>query len=151
MKRLRRLISLSAGRRRALAEAWGRLLLVNLGLRTLGFRRILAALSRAVLPVPPQGADSLGEWVAVAAWAVRAAASHGPIRANCLPQSLTLWWMLQRRGLDARIRFGARKTATGIEAHAWVELQGDVLNDRPDVASAFRPFPGDSSHVGGWA
>jgi hypothetical protein len=71
---------------------------------------------------------------------VDAAARRGPYSATCLPRSLTLWWLLRRRGIDSYLRIGVRKAAGRIEAHAWVELRGLVLNDQGDVSQRFAPF-----------
>jgi hypothetical protein len=71
---------------------------------------------------------------------VRAAASHGPYRANCLKQSLTLWWLLRLRGIGSVLRIGVRKASAGVEAHAWIECGGRPLNDREDVGLRFPPF-----------
>ena len=71
---------------------------------------------------------------------VRAAARHGAYCATCLPQSLTLWWLLRRQGVESDLRFGARKEAGRMEAHAWVELQGIPLNETLDVDQRFKPF-----------
>ncbi len=60
---------------------------------------------------------------------VQAAARHGVYSATCLPQSLTLWWLLRRQGIKSDLRFGARKEAGLMEAHAWVELSGIPLNE----------------------
>jgi hypothetical protein len=35
---------------------------------------------------------------------------------------------------------GVTNSTDGIEAHAWIEFQGIVLNDRPDVHRRFQPF-----------
>ena len=40
---------------------------------------------------------------------IAVAAAHGPYRANCLKQSLVLWWMLARRDTHSEIRFGVPK------------------------------------------
>lgn len=71
---------------------------------------------------------------------VQAAARHGAYRATCLPQSLTLWWLLRRQGIKSDLRFGARKEAGRMEAHAWVELDGIPLNETLDVDQRFQPF-----------
>ena len=71
---------------------------------------------------------------------VRAAARHCPYYTTCLPQSLTLWWLLRRQGIESDLRFGARKEAGQMEAHAWVELGGIPLNDTLDVDQRFKPF-----------
>ena len=71
---------------------------------------------------------------------VTVAAQRGPFRASCLPQSLVLWWLLRRQGIDNELRFGVRKNPDRLEAHAWVELSNTVLNDRVDVSRRFLPF-----------
>ena len=71
---------------------------------------------------------------------VRAAAWHGPYQAKCLPQSLTLWWLLLRQGIESDLRFGARKEEGQMEAHVWVEFNGLPLNDTFDVDQRFKPF-----------
>jgi hypothetical protein len=61
-------------------------------------------------------------------------------RANCLEQSLVLWWLLRRRGIDAELRIGGRKESDRFEAHAWVELDSQVLNDASAEHRHFVPF-----------
>jgi len=63
-----------------------------------------------------------------------------PFGANCLGESLTLVVLLQRLAYPASLRIGARRAAAGLEAHAWVELDGMPLNDRPDIAADYAPF-----------
>jgi hypothetical protein len=60
--------------------------------------------------------------------------------ANCLEQSLVLCWLLRRRGIDAVLRIGARKESERFEAHAWVELDSQVLNDASAEHRHFVPF-----------
>jgi hypothetical protein len=63
-----------------------------------------------------------------------------PLGANCLGQSLTLTVLLQRLDYPGSLRIGARRGPAGLEAHAWVELHGVPLNDRPDIAADYVPF-----------
>jgi len=79
---------------------------------------------------------------------VAAAARNGPFRASCLEQSVALLWLLGRRGIPARLRIGVRKEHEELEAHAWVELGGVVLNDSADVGERYRPFEGDLAELG---
>ena len=65
------------------------------------------------------------------------AASQGPCRANCLKQSLALWWLLRLTGIESALRIGVRKGPVGVEAHAWIECRGPPLNDREDVSIRF--------------
>lgn len=76
----------------------------------------------------------------VAARMVQVAGRRFPCRTNCLHQSVTLWWLLRRRGIESDLRIGVRKKANQLEAHAWVECQGHVLNDLPDFNERFAPF-----------
>lgn len=71
---------------------------------------------------------------------VSIASRHGIYRPNCLQQSLVLWSLLNRRNIASEIRFGARKEASELAAHAWVEFEGLVLNDADDVGQRFAPF-----------
>jgi hypothetical protein len=64
---------------------------------------------------------------------VAMAARHTLGDHTCLHRSMALWWMLRRRGLDTRLMMGVRKGDAGLEAHAWVNHAGVVLNDEPDV------------------
>ncbi len=74
---------------------------------------------------------------------VGAAARHGPWRPTCLEQSVVLLWLLDRQGIPARLRIGVRKQDVELEAHAWIESGGVVLNDAADVSERYRPFEGD--------
>jgi len=71
---------------------------------------------------------------------VRIAAEHGFLRVNCLERSLTLWWLLGRRGIESQLRIGVRTASGQFEAHAWVERDGIALNDSNDVGQRFSPF-----------
>ncbi|GAC1622880.1 MAG: hypothetical protein NVS9B13_16130 [Candidatus Acidiferrum sp.] len=71
---------------------------------------------------------------------VAAAARNLFFESNCLERSLTLWWLLCRRGFAAELRFGARKDLASFEAHAWVEWNGTALSDPGDGQLPFVPF-----------
>jgi hypothetical protein len=76
-----------------------------------------------------------------AARMVSIAAAYSPIAASCLDRSLLLRILLQRQGIDSSLFFGVRKDQGNFEAHAWVEIDGTVLNDTPDVRERYAPFP----------
>ena len=67
---------------------------------------------------------------------------HSPLRGNCLSQSLALVWLLRREGLTPTLRLGVRLQDAKFDAHAWVEDEGRVLNDTPDVHTRFAPLTG---------
>lgn len=49
---------------------------------------------------------------------------------NCLSRSLALLWLLRRNGHGADLRLGVSLDGGTFAAHAWVELDGRVLNAR---------------------
>lgn len=77
-----------------------------------------------------------------AARMIEAASRHGITRGNCLSKSMALWWLLRRKGINAEPRIGARRAGEGLEAHAWVELGGAILNDEDEVRESFATFEG---------
>jgi hypothetical protein len=71
-----------------------------------------------------------------------AAARHLFLRTNCLERALALYFLLRRRGLPAELRFGARKQAAQLEAHAWVVFRGVALDEDQGEHRHFFPFDG---------
>jgi len=69
---------------------------------------------------------------------VAIAAFHGFYTATCLRRSLLLWWFLHGEGIESRICFGVRKLNGTLEAHAWVEHEGVVVNDVANVRETFQ-------------
>jgi hypothetical protein len=74
------------------------------------------------------------------AWLIAAAARFGPYRATCLRRSLLLWWLARRSGLEAQLRIGVLREEDALSAHAWVELDGEILNDRSEVVARYARF-----------
>jgi len=69
------------------------------------------------------------------------AAAYIPVSLSCLDRSISLSILLQRQGIRSDLFFGVRKDYGNFEAHAWVEIDGMVLNDTPDVRERYAPFP----------
>lgn len=65
---------------------------------------------------------------------------YSPLPGNCLSRSIVLWWRLRRRGLAPDLRLGVSLAGGEFAAHAWVEHEGRVLNDTPDVARRYPPL-----------
>jgi Transglutaminase-like superfamily len=117
--------------------------LTKIGLRLFGFRRWKGLIEKFSLPAHfPQSlpADLQRETAVRAVRAVRSVELHGPTTSNCLERSMTLWWMLRRDGVDGELHIGARKEGARFEAHAWVELGGQVLNDGAEVHQHYSRF-----------
>lgn len=63
-----------------------------------------------------------------------------PRWANCLKRSLVLWYLLRCQGISPSLRIGVRRVRGEFQAHAWLEYQGEVVNDVPGVHSAYAAF-----------
>lgn len=102
--------------------------LVWLSLRMGGYkrtRRLVEALSR--YPQPRRaGDDDLRDAERLAQLAA-VAGIHGLVEATCLPRALAVHGVLRRRGLRPELKLGVRRQPQGIQAHAWVELEGHPL------------------------
>ena len=107
-------------------------------LRVAGFARIrrwLTQLSRhrrVALDVAPSRLANL----------VNAASTRLPVPCSCLTRSLVLDAMLRQRGVESDLRIGVRLVEGPLEAHAWIEVDGQPLNDSPAVTGQFAPFEG---------
>ena len=124
-----------------LVQAFLALPLMGLGLRLLGVRRLQTLLSNCPLRQPGGALEEKIFPVAQRqARYVEVAARYGLYRATCLPRSLALWWLLRCHGLEANLRIGVKLVDKGLAAHAWVELQGQPLNEVPDVHQHFSAF-----------
>lgn len=133
--------------RRRVPAAWASLVVVSSSLRLLGFARTHDWLNRTSRRGTAPGTGAAGRDLAhPEAAAVTLVARNVPVRAWCLEKALTLWWLLRRRGIDAALRIGVRRAAEGprnLEAHAWVEVGGEVLGDTDDVGARYAAFEGD--------
>jgi hypothetical protein len=129
--------------RRIVLEAACGLAATRASLRMAGFRRWKAAIEWLTPGIPngtaPVGQPEIEFAHAIARWQA-AAARHLPITTNCLDRSVTLWWLLRRRGIAADLRIGGRKENGQFEAHAWIEVGDVVLDDRGSDRSDFVRF-----------
>lgn len=71
-----------------------------------------------------------------------AASRYGVTRGNCLSKSIVLWHLLRRHNLGATLCVGGRKAGDALEAHAWVELDGRILDGSGDIRKSFVLFKG---------
>ncbi|HKT07976.1 MAG TPA: lasso peptide biosynthesis B2 protein [Gemmatimonadaceae bacterium] len=109
-----------------------RLSLVLFGLgRTV---RLISRLDRRRLAGTPCDAASARSIEA----SVAKAAALFPGRALCLEQSLTLYALLRRSSVSARLRLGVQPYP--FAAHAWVEADGEPLNDIAEHVAFYVPL-----------
>ncbi|MGA9381235.1 MAG: lasso peptide biosynthesis B2 protein [Phormidium sp.] len=116
--------------------------LVAFGIKCFGFRGFYGAIANLTpWKYRVQGREGIKQARAIAK-IIEIASRYGLYKPNCLQKSLLLWWLLRRGSIESELRIGVRKKGEFLEAHAWVEYQGCVLNDRSDVDQRFAPFAG---------
>lgn len=109
-------------------------------LKSQGYQKTLGAYSRARHTPANLSEEEAFEMAQAVSHMIDIAARYGLYRAKCLCRSLVLVRMLRNRGLTGDLVLGARIEDEKFGAHAWVNLDGQVVNDRPDVAGKFDPF-----------
>jgi hypothetical protein len=142
----RRLTALSSVDYRLLVRAYLRLAFVDLGLRLVGFRRLVAWIERrsagvsrstsGVAGLEPALVQQLRQYVR---W-LDVASRYHVVRARCLHQSLALHQWLREEGLASELRIGVLKDGNELKAHAWVEFEGHPVNDSPSAVAVFTPL-----------
>lgn len=115
--------------------------IVHLALLTLGYFRLKGIIERLT---PFQTAGSFGPETKVLhrareiAHLISIASQHGIYKASCLRRSLLLWGFLRREGIQGSICFGVRRMGQQLEAHAWVECKGIIVNDFANIHDSFQ-------------
>src|ERR1700746_4108619 len=110
LEKLRRFSALEGAAQKLFLQSLALLPLVSLSLRYGGFRATQTALQRMIRNPPPElHPEQVSQRIALTAHMVNAADRHGVFHPSCLAKSLTLWWLLGRQGIDARLRIGIRK------------------------------------------
>ncbi len=115
---------------------------VHAHLRLFGYNRTLAMLQRFV-PTNPAPTAPYGDpetYASAVRRLVRQVRHRSPLPGTCLSRSLSLWWKLQRCGIEAKLRIGTRKDSPSFQAHAWVEYHGQPLNAGRRVRQQYVAF-----------
>lgn len=132
----RKLVSLRGDERTVMLQAAALLPAVLLVQTALPFKRWRPLLTRPA----PHAKKTLTP--AEIALAVDRARRGMPGVYKCLPVAYTGHLLLHRHGHDSTVQVGVSRDQGGkVEAHAWVEIDGQVLiGDQPDLRR-FVPFP----------
>lgn len=111
-------------------QAWMSLLVFDV-LLLAGFTHVHRHIRRCRVRVTARSQAQVDEIV----WAVDEACVWYVKRAACLQRSAVATWLLRRHGVDASLVIGYRPIP--FESHAWVEVAGAVVNDRPQYQQYF--------------
>lgn len=85
----------------------------------------------------PQCQFAIGRCVKAVNWSTQ----YMPGGAKCLARALTTQILLRRRGYPSELRIGVKKgLGNQLEAHAWVELNHQVIIGQVSELQSFIPF-----------
>lgn len=128
MAGLRQFRALPASERRLLLLLMVLQPAISVALRLRGYRRTHRWLhQRSRHPLPHAASSSELAAAERVATLAAIAGRRGPVATSCLRQSLALFWLLRRRGLQPEIKFGVDRIGATADMHAWVELEGVPL------------------------
>ena len=139
-ERLRQLSRLYPGDQVVLGQAWALFLLVDLGLRLLPFKRLLA-IWRPLVAARAARRELAPARLPRLVWLVEVAGRHAPVDATCLKTALVLGLILGRRGVATSLRIGVSRREGTLVAHAWLEHAGAVIVGSPDAGDYAPLFP----------
>lgn len=112
-------------------EAWVDLLVVDL-VGMVGF----SAVQRLVARTPIRRSGSRCDSTTAVVEAMKYACLVYVKNTKCLQRSAVVTRLLRRRGVPANLVIGCRLPP--LEAHAWVEVSGDVVSDDRDGLQFYR-------------
>ena len=140
MHKVRVFMHLEWRERLLLVEALAVVVAIRLGLWVFSFKKLRSWVARV-------GQRSMGSRntgmlsVDRVAWTVRAVSEYVP-GATCLTQALVGQLLLARRGYPARLHIGVSKKLRGeLEAHAWLECDGQIVLGDHGYLALYTPFP----------
>ncbi|KPQ20048.1 MAG: Transglutaminase-like superfamily [Halomonas sp. HL-93] len=59
---------------------------------------------------------------------------------TCLRRSLLLWWILTKRCAQPQLRVGVALRDGNLKAHAWVEIDGQPVNEKMNISNLYKPI-----------
>lgn len=112
---------------------------LGLLIRVAGFRRSVRVAWWLAdrLPEAPSETRTPHALAETRAQEIKAVAVRIPYELKCLPQSLLLATLMRRRAIAADLCLGVKLTEP-FEAHAWLEIDGEPVNQDEDVKQRFR-------------
>lgn len=147
MKPLLRLLKLNRSDRCTLLQTYLLLTLVRLGLLLLPFERLWKGLVKLGQPQPSTtvvvtDVKTEAQTVRQVIWAVNLSARFSPGGPKCLARALTTKVLLDRRQCPCDFKIGVAKSEQGkLEAHAWIEVQNQVVMGQVNKLDQYTPMP----------
>lgn len=144
MKLILRFIQIAPRDRNLFLKTYVLLTFMRLGLVWRSFNRLRSLLERMSSPKQSAATDPLSQrqLVARVQWAVNACCKFMPGSVKCLARALTMKTLLDQQGCPSKLMIGVDKNnADQLEAHAWIEYEGQVVMGQLNDLSRFKPLP----------
>jgi hypothetical protein len=141
MQQLRNFLKLTMDDRLLLLNTLVLLAAIRLGLWLLPFKTLLGLLPRLsqITFTPNLSHSALLNKVV---WAIDVSSRYMPGGVKCLARALTAKVLLDRLEHSPELRIGVAKDNQGtLEAHAWIEYQGQIVMGNLKDLSRFVPLP----------
>jgi Transglutaminase-like superfamily len=148
MKLILSFLKLNRGDRVILLQTYMLLTLIRLGLLLLPFERLwkglvkLGKLTPSATTVAKTKLKTEAQIVRQVVWAVNSSTRFSPGGAKCLARALTTKVLLDRRQCPSDFKIGVAKNELGeLEAHAWIEVQNQVVMGQVSKLDQYTPMP----------
>ena len=139
---LRKVMQLTPLELSSLVQAIVLLPVISVTLRIFGFRRVYAVLGISRLSKSDVSETTAAHLPLIMQinHMVDIATRRVIFQPTCLERSLVLWLLLHRKRISSGLRIGVHMSVGKLEAHAWIESLGYVVNDSQDVNQRFAQF-----------
>lgn len=136
-RRLRRAAALPPETWQTAVRVVPTVLAARVALQVLPYRTTVRLFAPTTRPRRSPSSARVKGTLRVASWTGKTFLADRP----CLSQALAARWLLARDGYATDLKLGARHSADGIMAHAWLEHDGHVViggSDSPSTYTAFK-------------
>jgi hypothetical protein len=141
MNRLHNVWKLPMADKLMLVKMFFLLAAIKVGLALLSFQQLRGLLDRLAVSFGKRRANDLPEQQRIV-WAATVAGVALLGSKACLAQALAVQFLYHRRGQPAQLCIGVRRDPKGgLQAHAWVESQGQTVIGGGQSLLAYTPFP----------
>jgi hypothetical protein len=117
---------------------------IEVMLKLVGFQRVIGILSRisnCQSNLPRRSPEIISSIITRYTKHVEQASKMKGVSGRCLSKSITLNYLLKRKGIQTSINFGHNLDPDlGFKAHAWLEYKGLVINDVASIGTQYKPF-----------
>ena len=138
MKQLLKFLVLSQTQKFLLVKTIFLLLIVRLGLWILPFYVIQNFLAKLKRTINDLNRIALADQII---WSVEAASNYLPLTKSCLVKSIVGQILLAQYGCKSNLCIGVRRNEKILDAHAWLEIEGEVVIGKTNLITDYVKLP----------